>query len=218
MRTDEEHSNRAAFGPQLPSSTASKAKGPRLIEIDAARGLMIFVMSLDHANHFIARGKLAPELWAGPFPDYQGDALRFLTRFVTHLAAPGFFFLMGAGMILFAASRRRHGWSRSQITLHFASRGALLVALQFLLENPAWNIGGGAGPTTYFGVLYALGATMMLGAILLELRPRWLLVLSLALILSTEILLPEARSGLVQYSPALRLSLLPGFTPGMYVL
>lgn len=62
----------------------------RLLPLDALRGLMMVVMALDHANALVAHGKLAPELWVGPFPDYQGDGLAFLTRLVTHVAAPGF--------------------------------------------------------------------------------------------------------------------------------
>lgn len=80
----------------------------RLPPLDALRGLLMAVMALDHANIFVARRHPPPEMWSGPFPRYD-DALTFLTRFVTHLAAPGFFFLMGAGMFLFALARRRLG-------------------------------------------------------------------------------------------------------------
>ena len=61
-------------------------KIPRLLPLDALRGLIIALMALDHANFFIARGKREPELWAGGFPNYRRDALAFLTRLVTHLA------------------------------------------------------------------------------------------------------------------------------------
>jgi len=114
------------------------------------RGLIIIVMALDHANQFIAHGKLGFELWAGQFPSYQGDALAFLTRFVTHPAAPGFFFLLGAGMVLFATSRHQRGWGKWQITEHIAVRGMLLILFQFLLENPVWSIGQPPNPTVYF--------------------------------------------------------------------
>jgi uncharacterized membrane protein len=93
-------------------------KSPRLLPLDALRGLIIVVMALDHANSFIAQGKLEFELWANQFPDYYGDALTFLTRFATHLAAPGFFFLLGVGIVLFVMSRRQQGWSNWRITHH----------------------------------------------------------------------------------------------------
>ena len=59
----------------------------------------MIVMALDHANLFIAHGHSSPEMWAGGFHLYD-DPLIFFTRAITHLAAPGFFFLMGAAMIL----------------------------------------------------------------------------------------------------------------------
>ena len=127
----------------------------RVRTLDIWRGLIIVVMALDHANGFIGRWKLAPEMWAGPYPDYQGDWPVFLTRWVTHLAAPGFFFLMGAGAVLFARSRERAGWSPGRVTFHLMARGSLLIALQFTLENAAWSHGNVISNVTYVGVLFA---------------------------------------------------------------
>ncbi|MBN1147117.1 MAG: DUF1624 domain-containing protein [Anaerolineales bacterium] len=191
----------------------------RLLPLDALRGLIIVLMALDHANALIARGRLESELWIGPFPDYHGNALAFLVRFVTHLAAPGFFFLMGAGMSLFAASRREQGWGNGSTARHFLVRGALLILFQFTLENPAWQMGQiiPAG-LAYFGVLYALGGCMILAILLIRLPIRYLVSLSALLIILTELLLPDAGDAGAHYAPALRLWLLPGFTPGLYVL
>lgn len=193
-------------------------KPARMLPLDALRGLVMVVMALDHANHFVAHGKLGFELWSGQFPNYRGDGLAFLTRFVTHLAAPGFFFLMGVGMTLFAVSRQQRGWSRWRTARHFVLRGLLLIFLQILVENPAWRIGQAPDPTVYFGVLYSLGGAMVLGVLFLALPSRWLIGLSVLLILATEWLLPGAGSASAQYAPALRLWLIPGYTPGMFVL
>jgi len=175
-------------------------------------------MALDHANSLIAHGKLEPEMWADVFPDYRGDALAFLTRLVTHPAAPGFFFLLGVGMMLFAASRHRQGWSRGWILRHFAVRGVLLILLQFLVENPVRKMGQPPDPTLFFLVLYCLGGTMFLGTLLLYLPTLLLVGLSVLLIVLTGLLLPEARTGFVEYAPLLRLWLLPGYTPGMFAM
>lgn len=185
--------------------------------MDALRGAIIVLMALDHANHFIARSKLEPELWADLFPNYLGSPpLTFLTRLVTHLAAPGFFFLMGAGMIMLSRSRRRQGWSEWQITRHFLLRGALLILLQFTLENYAWSLKESLG--IYFGVLYALGGVMIIGSLLLRLPPIWLALLSGTLIVATELLLPETRTGFIAYPVPLRLWLLPGIDGSLLVL
>src|ERR1051325_1284128 len=88
-----------------PAAERSVVRPARLLALDGLRGLIMVAMALDHANFFVAREHPSPEFWNGSFPFYP-NALAFLTRLVTHLAAPGFFFLMGAGMVLLAESRR----------------------------------------------------------------------------------------------------------------
>ncbi len=208
------------FGSREASALDAGTRSPRLLPLDALRGFIIVVMALDHANGFIAHGKLELELWADQFPHYHGDVLTFFTRFVTHLAAPGFFFLLGTGMVLFAMFRRQQGWSNWRLMRHFAARGVLLIFFQLCVENVAWTIGQPSDSTAYvyFGVLYGLGGTMIIGALLLYLPTRWLAGLSTLLVVLTELLLPDARTGFIEYAPVLRLWLLPGYTPGMLVL
>lgn len=153
----------------------------------------MIVMALDHANAFIAHAHPPPEFWSGSFPTYR-YAIFFLTRLVTHLAAPGFFFLMGAGMTLFADSHRRLGWTEGEIVQHFAVRGAVLILLQLFVENPAWQIasilgGGGRVFPVYLGVLYGLGGAMILAAGLRLLPVKFLATLSFALMLSPELII-----------------------------
>src|SRR5512146_1471987 len=105
----------------------------RLPALDAHRGLIMLLMSIDHASYFIARVH-SRELWSTPLPLYP-DALWFLTRLITHPCAPGFFFLMGIGMIFFSDNRRSAGWSESRISRSFVIRGLLLMLLQILVEN-----------------------------------------------------------------------------------
>lgn len=163
----------------------------RFLAVDALRGLVIVVMALDHANHFVAQKHSSGEYWGGPFPVYS-TALPFLTRFVTHLAAPGFFFLMGVGMALYKAKRSRDGQSRYQIVSHFWVRGGLLIALQFLLINRAWQMSpGGWGPNTYIGVLFALGGAMIISSLLLWFRPSHLLLIAALLFLGLELIHPD---------------------------
>jgi uncharacterized membrane protein len=162
----------------------------RLFPLDALRGLIIVFMALDHANYFIAQRHSPGEYWGGPFPAYD-SALPFLTRLVTHFSAPGFFFLMGVGMLLFANARWRQGWSSLQISAHFLLRGTILIVLQLLVVNSIWKAGPSFFPETYIGVLIALGGTMILGGFLFRLPPVALLLLTLGLLLGTEILHPD---------------------------
>jgi uncharacterized membrane protein len=175
------------------------------------------LMALDHANHFIAQQHSPGEYWGGSFPVYR-DALAFLTRLVTHLSAPGFFFLMGVGMVLFAHSRRKRGWGEGAIVRHFLVRGGLLAVLQLLLVNRAWELSpGGWGPDIYIGVLFALGGTMILGSTLLWLKPKVLLASTAVLVLGAELLTPDPSSWGQAFHPITRVLLVPGGSLELWV-
>jgi uncharacterized membrane protein len=167
-----------------------QTQSKRLFPLDALRGLIIVFMALDHANYFIAQQHSSGEYWGGPFPTYNA-AIPFLTRLVTHFSAPGFFFLMGVGMLLFTEARRNQGWNSWKITGHFWIRGTVLIALQLLVINPIWKAGPEFFPKTYIGVLIALGGTMILGSLFLSLPPAALLILTLGLLVGTEWLHPS---------------------------
>jgi len=205
MPAEANHTNSEIAG-QGPGSKPS-----RLFAVDALRGLIIVFMALDHANHFIAQKHSPGEIWDGVFPVYY-DALTFLTRLVTHFAAPGFFLLMGMGMFLFARSRSERGWSRWASIRHFLIRGVLLIALQLLIVNRAWELSPqGWDITIYIGVLFALGGTMILGSLLLWLKPVYLLVLTLILFVGTELLHPGLGMwNSVSHGPVSVIHLYPG--------
>jgi uncharacterized membrane protein len=201
------------------------SKTQRLLSLDALRGLIIVLMAVDHANYFVARMHPNGEFWGIPLPKYD-SAVAFLTRFITQPCAPGFFFLMGTGMVLFAASRRRQEWSESRISRHFIMRGVLLVLLQFFAENSAWLLGpstefhppGGGGQVWFhFGVLYALGMTMILGAFLVRIKSALILTISAATILLTQWLIPDPSQAERLFSPIIRMVLIPGQTGPMQV-
>ena len=193
-------------------------RAKRLLPLDALRGLIIVLMALDHANLFVAQQHPSGEYWGGPFPLYR-DPVAFLTRLVTHLSAPGFFFLMGVGMVLFARSRQTQGWGRWTIIRHFLIRGGLLIALQLLVVNRAWELSpGGWGLDVYIGVLFALGGAMMLGgSLLVWLGPGVLLAVTAVLVLGPELLTPDAGLWNQAFQPLPRLLLIPGGDPALWV-
>lgn len=179
----------------------------RFASIDALRGSIMILMAIDHTTAFIAR-QHGSEFWNGAIPVYTSP-LAFLTRFVTHLCAPGFFFLMGAGVWCFAASRLQAGWSRSQVIRRTAFRGLVLLLLGQLLENPIIFLqslltpapvplspaplplpNDGLPPVLYFITLSGLGAVLTVCAALLLLRPAFWLATSAAAVLATHALLP----------------------------
>ncbi len=204
----------------------------RYAGLDALRGFIIVLMALDHACYFVAKAH-SHEFWGAELPHYTA-ALDFLTRWVTHFCAPGFFFLMGVGVVTFAASRERSGWSTRRIFRFLLIRGALLILLQFLVENPSWEFGdlsaaagatisrggefpgGGTMPTLYFGVLYALGGALILCSFLIRLPNVALVIASVAALLFTQWLVVGSDAGEL-YSPWLRAVVIPGHTNSQLV-
>lgn len=206
----------------------------RLQALDAQRGFIMILMAVDHASAFVARIHHF-EFWGEPLP-YYGAVLPFVTRWVSHLCAPGFFFLMGTGMALFGESRRRTGWSEGRITGHFVKRGIVLLIVEQIIENPAWILGaigaagsdgsdgfndvpGGGGQIFLaLGVLYALGGAMIVGAVLLRAATSVVATISVAAILITQLGTPDETRVAVLYAPWLRLLLIPGHTNAWFVL
>jgi uncharacterized membrane protein len=191
----------------------STPRPQRLWALDALRGLLVAFMALDHASGMVAQKHVVGEMWGGRFPVYH-DALSFLTRLVTHPCAPGFFFLMGAGMTLMAQSRRAQGATRWSVSRHLLLRGLLVVALKLLVVNRAWELSpGGWGIGLYIGVLFAAGANMILGSALVWLKPWQLAALTLALTLGMEWFTPAPEAWGASTSVARLLLLVPG---GLY--
>ena len=80
---------------------------------------------------------------------------------MTHLAAPGFAFIMGFGIILFSKSRLRIGWKSNELLYHYVIRGLSLILLDvyfatfgFFLSLPVLT------------VLFALGVNFIIGGII----------------------------------------------------
>ncbi|MFN0168696.1 MAG: DUF1624 domain-containing protein [Bryobacteraceae bacterium] len=207
----------------------------RNLSIDALRGLIMVVMALDHASAFIAR-RHSSEFWAGAWTRYD-SALPFLTRFVTHLCAPGFFFLMGAGLALFGYSRRESGWNESRIRRTLVTRGLVLLALSQFLEVPIFVAGilsgapgppttpdqlppgaGGMPPFLLWAVLMGLGSVLAIAGACFDLPSKGWWIVSIAAIGLTSGLTPVPDQASENFSWAARVLLIPGQTGRLFVL
>lgn len=184
-------------------------------------------MALDHVRYFVHKSHPS-EYWGIGLPVFEGDAIAFLTRLVTHICAPGFFMLMGVSMVLFASRSQQ---TKNDLLKHFLIRGGILFILQHLVVNVAWFISslsfdipkesygvaappGGRGMAfTYFGVLSSLGISMMLSAFLIHLRAIWLILLIL-LMQGLSYALVINRSPDEEISLLLRLLGIPGYSFG----
>lgn len=180
------------------------APAARLPAVDVLRGLLMAVMALDHVGLMVGRFH-SQEMWAGAWTRYP-SALPFLTRAVTHLCAPGFFLLLGAGVALQAEARTRAGWAPSQVTRSMVTRGLVLVLVSTLLEvpafliatltgpplggNPEFAIPGGPERRWVFTVLYALAVSAIAGGLLARARTWTWGVLAVAAIGITALTTP----------------------------
>lgn len=126
------------------------------------------VMALDHARDFFTNLPFEPETLARTWP-----AL-FFTRWITHFCAPMFFLLAGTGAYLYG-QRRTPG----ELSRFLWTRGVWLIVLEFTVVGTAWSF---QIPFGFFGVIWALGASMIVMAAIVRLPTRWIAVLSLAMI------------------------------------
>lgn len=216
----------------MPSDIAALPSG-RLSALDIHRGLLLALMAIDHANGFIGRVHVQ-EFWGGGLPAFP-TAAAMLTRFVTHMAAPGFALLMGVSMVLMAEGRRAAGWSEGRITGRLALRGLLLCLFQILVENRAWAFGatttlpgaaivyGGEAPgdtgavRLYAGVLFALGGAAILWSALRRLPDLAIGALSLAMLAAPSVMRMDMFDPYLAVPAWLRLLLVPGQTGGLLV-
>ncbi|WP_428309629.1 heparan-alpha-glucosaminide N-acetyltransferase domain-containing protein [Hydrocarboniphaga sp.] len=194
---------------------------PRWDDVDLLRGAIIMLMAIDHASLMVAH-QHSSEFWGAALPVYD-DARWLLTRLITHVCAPGFFLLMGVGI----ANTQRP-------PRYFLLRGALLILLQQVIENPAWLLasisgdagsylhrggavpGGGSPVLVHLGVLYGLGASLMLWGLLKNL-PAWSIALVIAGMLACSSLTIASADPARLYGPSMRLLLVPGHSDWLQV-
>jgi uncharacterized membrane protein len=212
----------------------SPSLGQRLPAIDIHRGILMVLMALDHTALFVAKAHPF-EAWGSPLPNYP-SILAFLTRYVSHLCAPGFFLLLGIGMAFSAEKRRRQGWTMAQLTRHFVLRGLLLIVLEQLLENPAWmlsrlgrqvamnryaatlSLGDSGDVWVGLAVLYALGAALIIWGLLIRSSSLMLVLVSVSAILASHVITPSPEQHAIHYAVWLRLLFIPGQTDFIAVL
>jgi uncharacterized membrane protein len=153
----------------------------RLPAIDWMRGLVMVLMTIDHAAGAFNAGHLMTDglmlYKAGmPLPFWQ-----FVTRWITHLCAPTFVFLAGASLALSVekrVARGEPGWSIDRFIL---ARGLVIAAL-----DPLWMSWIFIPGLILLQVLYAIGVSMMVMVVLRRLPGRWLLAAGVVLLVACE--------------------------------
>jgi uncharacterized membrane protein len=142
----------------------------RVSAVDVLRGLVMVIMALDHTREFFTNDS------GNPLDPQQTSLMLYLTRWVTHLCAPVFVFLAGTSIFLQQQTK-----SMRELTALLLTRGVWLIAAELTLVhlvfnfNWKWNV-------QILEVIWVIGASMTIMALLVRLGVRANLLIGAALI------------------------------------
>ena len=149
----------------------------RITSIDVVRGAVMIFMALDHVRDYVTNLRFPPEDLT------RSSAALFATRWVTHFCAPTFFLLAGVGIGI-ALNR---GAKPAQMSRYLITRGLWLLVLELIITPIGWQFGLDLVPA-FALVLWALGWSMIVLALVVHLPRAAALALSLALIFGHNLL------------------------------
>ena len=154
----------------------------RLPAVDAMRGLVMVLMTVDHASHAFNAGRYVTDSIAMYRPGSTLPTVQFLVRWMTHLCAPTFIFLAGLALGFSIARKQALQVPEKKIDGDLITRGLFILAL-----DPLWmSLGFGGG--RIFQVLYAIGGGFCSMALLRRMGTRTLLIVGLVMMLGSEAL------------------------------
>jgi uncharacterized membrane protein len=156
----------------------------RLTSIDMLRGLAIVVMAIDHIRDFCLAGATQD-----PMSDPNIPPSMFLTRWITHYCAPVFTLLAGTSAGLMTARK-----SPAELGRFLFTRGAWLVLVEVTLMATAFSFSPqgipefGGHTFVLLQTLWAIGASMIVLAVMQRLGRRACLVIGIAIIAGHNVL------------------------------
>jgi len=166
--------------------TVSTAPSPsvafsRIRSIDALRGLVMLLMTVDHVREFFFIHAQVSD----PMDVEKTEPALFFTRLAAHLCAPVFVALTGLSAWLYG---QKQGGAPAASGFLF-KRGLFLVALELTLVSFAWTFSL-TPEVIYLQVIWAIGLSMIALAGLVRLPRPWLIAIGLAIVLSHNLLDP----------------------------
>ena len=160
----------------------------RIESVDVLRGLLMVLMALDHARDYFSSAAIDPT-----DPIHSWPAL-FITRWVTHLCAPGFILLAGASVYL---QRKRK--SAATLTRALILRGLWLIFLESTVVSFGWSFAFGV---PILQVIWVIGVCMIALAGLQWLPTPAVGLFGAAVILAHNLLDPIHANALGRWSDA----------------
>jgi uncharacterized membrane protein len=155
----------------------------RVVALDWLRGLVMVLMTIDHASGTFNAGRLMTDGFALYKPGTPLPVAQFMTRWITHLCAPTFVFLAGTALALSIEKRRRAGETARELDRFIVMRGLVIAMLDPLWMSPVFVPG-----RVLFQVLYAIGGGLVAMAVLRRLGSTALLAVAFVLLAGGEAL------------------------------
>lgn len=150
----------------------------RIQSIDFLRGLVMIIMTLDHVRDYFHNQAFQFD----PLDMDRTYGVLYLTRWITHFCAPVFVFLSGTSAWLSGQKQ-----TKTQLAGFLFKRGLWLIFAELTIIAFGWFFNP-AFKMEIFGVIWAIGFSMMVLAGLIFLPFRWILALSLAIVFGHNLL------------------------------
>lgn len=144
----------------------------RIASIDLIRGAVMILMAIDHVR--VYSGLPA----GGPTPGI------FFTRWITNFCAPAFLFFAGTSAFFYG---RKH----TDLSRFLLTRGAWLVLLELTFLRVAWTFNFDFAGYEMAGVIWVIGWSMIIMAVLVRLPVRVVGVIGLLIIALHNAVLPR---------------------------
>ena len=163
---------------------AAPAAIGRIQSVDALRGAIMMLMTIDHIRDFVARSAM---LFLPTDLSRTTPAI-FFTRWITHFCAPVFMLTAGTGASLWM-TRGRH--TKGELSGFLITRGLWIILLEVTVLRVVLF-----SQVTYHGsfiillILWAIGVSMIALAALIYLPPGWLAAISVAILALHNLLDP----------------------------
>jgi uncharacterized membrane protein len=180
------HEAKPASGADKRAPVPGIGGGPRVTAIDLMRGIVMVLMSIDHASEVFNAGRFFGDSAMFFTPGTPIPPAQFMTRWISHLCAPTFVTLAGTALAISTESRLAKGQSARSLDQHILVRGLLLLALEVCWMS--WGFMAEWG-RFLLQVLYGLGASLVCMVLLRRLSDRTLLVLGIALAFGSELII-----------------------------
>jgi uncharacterized membrane protein len=161
----------------------------RVRSIDILRGLVMVIMALDHVREFFH----SQAILQNPLDPQTATPAIYFTRWITHLCAPIFVLLSGTSIYLVGLRK-----TKAELSAFLLKRGLWLIFVEIVIMNFAFSFDPGY-PFVFLQVIWAIGISMVILAVLIWLPFPVLFALGLVIFFGHNLLdyLEAERNGRV---------------------